>query len=74
MGEKWNLSLGWEVDSLLWKEESNQFFQKKNLNSLSYKSLTICPQMIPYCDHNPKKRDPGRAPMLYSWVPHYVSI
>ena len=29
MGEKWSLSLGWEVDSLLWKEEPSQFFSKE---------------------------------------------
>ena len=65
MGEKWNLSLGWEVDPLLWKDEQSQFFQKKNLNSLPYKNLIICPQMIPYCDHNPKKG-------ILDEPPHYI--
>ena len=36
MGEKWSLSLGWEVDSLLWKKEQVNF-SKEELNSLPYK-------------------------------------
>ena len=70
MGERGSLSLGLQVNSLLREEEQSQFFQK-NLNSLPYKNLVICPQIIPYCD-NPKKGIPDDPP-CYILRFHFMS-